>query len=537
MFKHLFHPFSLSLISGFLFWLGWPVHPLPVFLFVALVPLLLIEEQISQGNYRRPALTYFGYMYLATFLWNATTTWWVYQATLVGAIFMLAANAALMTLPFVLFRATKRSGGSWIGYFSFVLYWISFEYLHLNWDLSWPWLTLGNGFAMLPQWVQWYEYSGVLGGTLWILLANIAIFKIFFKKNRKENKKVKLISLLYPLLLIVLPIVYSSIHYHYYQEKGEQVEIVVLQPNIDPYTEKFIGSARFIPYEQQVARFINLSGQKITDQTQFLVWPETAIDNPLEESVIRNYKIIEDITTFKNTYPNLSLLTGITSFSTYRNKKEATPTARFSKDVGYYDVFNTALFSGDTDTIGFYHKSKLVPGVEIMPYPRVFGFISELLFDLGGTAGGFGRQRTPTVFKNSKGITIAPAICYESVYGEYMAGFIRQGARFIFIITNDGWWGNTPGYKQHLHYATLRAIESRRSIARSANTGISAYINQRGDITAQTRFWEQNVISASLAANSILTFYVRYGDYIGRTTIWLAVLVIVSAFVKKKVKK
>src|SRR5574343_444659 len=73
-------------------------------------------------------------------------------------------------------------------------------------------------------------------------------------------------------------------------------------------------------------------------------------------------------------------------------------------------------------------------------------------------------------------LKLAPAVCYESVYGDFMAKYIRSGAEVICIITNDGWWGNTPGHRQHLAYAKLRAIETRKQIIRSANTGISCFV-------------------------------------------------------------
>src|SRR5690606_24682498 len=181
--------------------------------------------------------------------------------------------ALLMSIPWLLFRITKRNAGPGWGYFSLVMYWISFEYIHLNWDISWPWLTLGNGFATFPEWIQWYEYTGVFGGTLWIWLVNLLIFfalagKPFSTTDKKADRR----FVVYALLLISLPIAYSYYSYFTYEEEGESVEIVVLQPNIDPYTEKFIGSENFIPFEKQLERFFDLSAEKITPATSFLVW-------------------------------------------------------------------------------------------------------------------------------------------------------------------------------------------------------------------------------------------------------------------------
>jgi len=115
-----------------------------------------------------------------------------------------------------------------------------------------------------------------------------------------------------------------------------------------------------------------------------------------------------------------------------------------------------------------------------------------------------------------------------------MAEFIRNGAKSIFIITNDGWWGDTPGHEQHLAYARLRAIELRRSIARSANTGISAFLNQRGDVLQATEYWKQDIIRGTIRPSEQLTFYARYGDYIARTAAWLSVFVFLAAIVKRQ---
>ena len=502
-----------------------------------MAPLFAIEKRASYEHYRHPGRVFFGYTYLTLFLWNILTTWWVYHSTSVGAVFMLLANALLMSIPFVLFRITRRAAGESWGFFGFVLYWIAFEYVHLNWDVSWPWLTLGNGFASFPEWVQWYEYTGVFGGTLWLLLGNIAFYFVFLRDGALWQGIIRWRSLLYVLLWIMLPIICSYVMYLRYEEQGKPVEVVVLQPNIDPYTEKFAGGENFIPYEEQVERFAALTEQELTPQTKFVLWPETAFDGAYWESTFERTEVYERIMQFTKRHPSLSLVTGMTSLIQYEQPSEVTPTARYSQELGSYDVFNTAFFVPDQGAPLYYHKSKLVPGVEIMPYPEVLGFLSDLIFNLGGTSGGFGRQAERTVLYNSDSLGGAPTICYESIYGDYLTRFVRNGAEMIFIITNDGWWGNSPGHKQHLAFATLRAVETRRSIARSANTGISAFIDQRGDIHQATDYWEPAVIRGTLQANDHLTFYARHGDYLARTAAWLAIFVLLAALVKGKITR
>ena len=227
----------------------------------------------------------------------------------------------------------------------------------------------------------------------------------------------------------------------------------------------------------------------------------------------------------------MNIITGISSRKVFQPGEPLSVTARkFTQDEGYtgadmyYDSYNTALFVAHDSTLQKYHKSKLTPGVENMPYLNVFPFLKKFAIDLGGTTGSLGvnPEQTPFIFRD--GLKIAPCICYESVYGEFMNSFIQNGANVIFVITNDGWWGNTPGHRQHLLFSVLRAIETRRSIARSANTGISCFINQRGDISQRTEYWVPAVIRQKINANDKITFYVKYGDYIGRIFLLVAAL-------------
>lgn len=531
-----------STFTGLLLWLAWPVGPGAPILFVAWIPLLWIEAQLST---RRSGFQYFILIWWACLIWNVGTTWWIYYSTAVGSVVAFAANALLMSIPWMLFRYTKRLAGVPLGYLSWILYWCTFEYIHLNWEISWPWLTLGNGFAMYPEWIQWYEYTGVFGGTIWILLINIGFYHML--TNRVGTQRVYGIV---TCLGLLLPILISYSIYTNYEESGPSVEMVVVQPNIDPFTEKFIDSDNFINFDQQVDRFLQLSRREITDATAFLLWPESAIDGGFKESSLLAEKItldsrtlqandlkpVEKIRSFKLSQPQLSLLTGLTSYTTYKNESESTATARKRGKV-FIDVFNTAYFLSDDGSFQTYHKSKLVPGPETIPYPKVLGFLSDLLVDFGGTSGQMGKQSERTVLFNRNGMGLAPAICYESIYGDFMTRYVRNGAHFIGIITNDGWWRDSPGHKQHLHYAVLRAIENRRSIARSANTGISAFISQKGEILKSTKFWEQAVIRTKLQANTTKTFYTKHGDYLGRTAAWLSILVFLAAWVKNRVTR
>src|SRR5690606_21864333 len=133
-------------------------------------------------------------------------------------------------------------------------------------------------------------------------------------------------------------------------------------------------------------------------------------------------------------------------------------------------------------------KSKLVPGVEQTPFGNALSFMKALFEHFGGTTGGYGRDSEPSVLYAQSGIGAAPVICYESIWGDYVREYIRKGAQFIAVVTNDGWWGATSGKAQHLQRAKLRGIENRRRVAPSGNTVISAFTNERGEVVQQTQW-------------------------------------------------
>lgn len=506
-----------------MFWLSWPVKPLGILLHLAFIPLLFIEQHLSQSQSAKKGLKFFGYCYLSFLVWNAGTTWWIYNATEWGGIFAIVANALLMCIPMLFFFYTKRTAGEWVGYFSFPIYWITFEYIHLNWDLTWPWLTLGNGFSSLHQIVQWYEYTGHLGGSLWVLIGNVLLFLAI-----RKSLKIKLLTVFS--LWIVLPVAFSLYRYFSYQTNGILEEVVVVQPNIDSYEEKFPGGSRFIPYDEQLKRLMQLSEKKITPKTRFVLWPETALPWGYFEHELSEYEDIKTLVAFVRKHPQITLITGLDTYMIY--EKNPSETARYSKEIGYYDAFNAALCVNNSGALHIYHKSKLVPGVEGIP-----PILNKLTIDLGGIAGGLGKQKERTVFFDKEKTGAAPVICYESVYGDFVSEYVRKGAEFIAIITNDGWWGNTPGHRQHLNLARLRCIETRKPIARSANTGISGFFNARGDITEQSLYGVQDVIRKKILANKKITFFVLYGDFIGKIAVSLTflclVIIIGSIFIKK----
>lgn len=518
-FRHLI----LALLTGVLLSAAWPQGGFAPLLFIAFVPLLWVEDSISAKGYSYSGIRLFPYSYTAFLTWNLLTTWWIWHSTVFGAVMAISVNALLQTAVFQLFHFTKKHTGKVQGYLAFIVFFIAWEYFHLYWDLSWTWLNIGNGFSEYYKWVQWYQYTGVFGGAVWIFVSNIILFLILkeAKNDRQEMRKIKL-KLIFIFFWIVTPIAVSYIIYFRYEEKINPVNIVVVQPNIDPYNEKFDGMTA----SEQLEKMLALAEEKIDSATDYLIGPETALVEGIWENKIEDSYSIQRIRQFLATYPKLKFVLGLSSYRMYQEGEKPSATARpwRRNPKMFWDAYNTGMQVENGQPIQLYHKSKLVPGVEKMPFPSVLKPLEKFAIDLGGMSGSHGVQAERSVFISATDEKkVAPAICYESIYGEYCGEYIHKGAGLIFIITNDGWWKDTPGYRQHLSYARLRAIEHRKSIARSANTGTSCFINQRGDMEQATDFWVPAVIKATLNYNDEQTFYTRYGDYIARVSCFLSV--------------
>jgi apolipoprotein N-acyltransferase len=517
--------YTWALISAFLLWLGWPPVPYSaLLLLIAFVPLLMAIERVILDDTTKKGQKIFLLAGFTALIWNTTSIYWVYNA--ISAVMPAYIAIFISLIPFGLaalmiaivfklyYQLRKRYSvsGSLVG---LVCLWIGYEYLHQSWDLAFPWMTLGNGFSNTHQLIQWYAYTGVYGGTAWIWLCNIALFLVLRKRiyektstlNFKHTLNFK--QFIRFALAVLIPSIISLVQYFSYEEHENPSNVVVVQPNIDPY-----GKFGNIPVATQVENLIRLSRDKAQTNTEFFIWPESAIpERPpgVNEEEIRNNDSYLRIRDFLYNYKNGNVLSGIESMQLYDSLQ--TPSARqFSNVSKYYDVFNAAVLIDNSSKVQFYHKSKLVPGVEQTPFSYL-SFLKPLFAAFGGSTGSYGSQEKPSVFYSQSGIGAAPVICYESIWGNYVAEYVRQGAQFIAVITNDGWWGNTSGKSQHLAYAKLRAIENRRWVARAANTGISAFINQRGDIVSQSEWWVPTALKADINLNEEITFYTATGDY------------------------
>ena len=515
----------LAIGSGLLLYAAWPVSPLTFLIFIAWVPLLWLETKVESRK------KFFWLTYVAMLVWNVSTTWWIWNASAPGAVAAFLANSLLMCLPWLGYKIAKKWLGERIGYISLIAFWMCFEYLHLqDWGLSWPWLTLGNSFATHPEWIQWYKYSGTSGGTLWILLVNVLLF-LHLKNNFNRDGAKSYKNLLAGIVFLIIPIAFSMFFSLHKRMPGLYPNIVVVQPNIDPY-EKVSGVTG--SFEGQLQKLIALSEQQADDNTTLIIWPETALymGNGIEETEMKNNLFLNPLWGFLKRHPDASLYTGIESFRMFDSA------TKYSQEFSghHYESYNGSVVLDSNGAQSFYHKSMLVPGVETLPW--FLKFIDKWFAKFGGTTAGYARQNERTVLTAKGGYKIAPSICYESIYGEFMRKYVSNGANLICIITNDGWWKNTPGHKQHMNYARLRAIETGTWVARSANTGISCFIDPYGTVINPQPYNTTAAIKLSIpVTNRSQTFFVKHGDVLSKIMIGLSIALLAWVITLKVRKK
>jgi apolipoprotein N-acyltransferase len=529
-----YHLLALSLTGGVLTGLAWTSWFPGLILLVSFLPYLLIENHIfdNPGKFSRNA--FFIYVLPGIVIFNTMTVGWVRVANIPAAITVITGMSFFMAFILWLAHVVRVRAGIITASIALIMFWLAFELLSLSFTLLSPWINLGNGLAKDILFIQWYEITGIAGGTLWIMLSNLFL-AIFIVNSFSRNHR-HLPYLWIWLAVILIPSIISITRFYTIEpDNTRENEVLIIQPNIDPYTEKFT-----VPFEEQLKKTIDMASANITEKTSWVLTPETTVDDPFNEQETDSNKYILALMEFAGQHPVTTVISGLVSFRLYPPGQEPpSNTARKIDSSGYfYDHFNSAFMIDSSGVKGIYHKSKLVPGIEMQFSAGLGKLISNIVPYLGGTKWGYGTQKERTVFKHTiTGKSVAPIICYESVFGNYVADYVRKGANALFIITNDGWWKNTPGYKQHLSYASIRAIETRRPVVRAANTGISCIIDTRGRRTLETKWWTADVLRGNICYETVLTPYVRYGDYLLRFSAILSVLILAYVFIALPVRK
>ena len=531
----------LSLLSAMLLSISWPTYGIPFFIFFALVPLMMMEHDITKfSKIKRKGWVIFGLSYLCFVIWNIVTTGWLYGSknpdgthSLMAVVFPVLVNSLLYSLVFQLYHWYKKAQGTYWGLTFFVAIWMCFEKLHMSWEFTWPWLNLGNAFSEYPKIIQWYDTLGATGGSFWILLINVYAFYTLRIWEAGRKRKSLIINSAILVGAIALPMLISVVKYNNFDEKPiGSVKVLMLQPELDPYTEKYSKDSLTILND-----LLTLAEQNSKGQIDYYIGPETSLPGfgSISERGFEQSTLLNNVKDFLSKHPKSVFATGISSHKFFRSTEQKPNAAYQVSDGSFVESYNSAVQIIPNQKVEVYHKGKLVPGVEIFPYINVLKpILGDAMLNLGGATVSLGIDEERKVFSNpfNKG-KLAPIICYESIYGEFVTDYVKKGANFLAIMTNDSWWGVTQGHQQLMSYAKLRAIETRREIARSANSGISAHIDAKGDVLADTLYGDKTALFAEVKLYDKMTFYSRAGDLLSRISIFVLGFLVFYTLIKK----
>lgn len=509
---------------------------------VALVPLLCAERIATMVGKKR-----FFWWYFAAFLaFNLATTWWVCKATVGGGLFASFYSALFMSAIFAVFRVARKRFSGIVPYIFLAASWIAWERFNLTHaQLSWPWLILGNAFGRSVSLVQWYEITGALGGSLWVWLSNIAVFSLLVSLSDgrwwRWNTKARVAAIVSTVLVTLGPAIASEIRFATYEERSDAgtLDVVLAQSNFDPWHK-----LHYTPQSEQNAQVIglfekHLHSRENSDSLLLMLIPESFssdiwLNDPEAAPTWRSFSALVA------SQANANLVFGASTHEAFRRASAPSPLARQMKDGTWYQSYNTAFITDGVTYSDHRNKCKLVVGAESTPYPKIFAPIDDML---GGLMGRCVPDRQARCFEirgrgeDDRRLRTGVAICYESIYPELCKQYVDDGAQMLSVITNDGWWGDTPGYRQHFSYSRLRAIELRRDVARCANTGISGFINQRGDVVSQSGWWVPDVLESKVNLSSEKTFFATYGDIVGRVCTFVCLMLLALLIVKTITKK
>ena len=509
---------------------------------VAFVPLLCAERIATISGKKR-----FFWWYFAAFLaFNLATTWWVCKATVGGGLFASFYSALFMSAIFAVFRVARKRFSGIVPYIFLAASWIAWERFNLTHaQLSWPWLILGNAFGRSVSLVQWYEITGALGGSLWVWLSNIAVFSLLVSLSDgrwwRWNTKARVAAIVSTVLVTLGPAIASEIRFATYEERSDAgtLDVVLAQSNFDPWHK-----LHYTPQSEQNAQVIglfekHLHSRENSDSLLLMLIPESFssdiwLNDPEAAPTWRSFSALVA------SQANANLIFGASTHEAFRRASAPSPLARQMKDGTWYQSYNTAFITDGVTYSDHRNKCKLVVGAESTPYPKIFAPIDDML---GGLMGRCVPDRQARCFEirgrgeDDRRLRTGVAICYESIYPELCKQYVDDGAQMLSVITNDGWWGDTPGYRQHFSYSRLRAIELRRDVARCANTGISGFINQRGDVVSQSGWWVPDVLESKVNLSSEKTFFATYGDIVGRVCTFVCLMLLALLIVKTITKK
>jgi len=447
----------LPILSAILLILAFPNFNLSYIIFIGFIPLFFaIQDKTPEKA--------FLISFICGFLFYLGALYWLFHVTSIGLIVICLYLALYFGIFGLFFRLFSFYGSN----FSFIIIpivWIFLEYIQSNLFTGFGWLLLGySQYKNLPL-IQIADFSGVYGVSFFIMMANVAIYKLFKKSFRQ---------IIVTFLVFIVILVYGLLKLNEPKE-FKNVKISVVQGNI-PQDIKWDPRLR----SDILNKYTSLTKDASLDGPDLIIWPETSFpaffgtDEIVGEPSLRVPKGRSNLSHKDLTNRVLNLAKDI-----------KTPLLVGANTEFDFENFNSAVLVSEKGIIlDKYDKIHLVPFGEYVPFSDRFPVLHDLVL---GELGEFTAGKDFTVFtikpkKSDREINFGVLICFEDIFPELAKGFVKNGADFLVVITNDAWYGNSGAPYQHAACSVFRAIENRIPIVRSANTGYSCFIDSKGKI-------------------------------------------------------
>ena len=524
--------FLICLSGGALLGLSFPPFHTWYFAYFGLIILLYLI--FDSGRLRQA----FGRAYLTMLIFNEIALYWIsgWQSNdiflKIGGIATVLVHPLFFMIPaLITYRIAKYKKELALILFPFI--WVGFEYFHVQWQFSFPWIELGNTETYNLNRIQYAELVGVHGISYMVCcissLLYFTIEKIASKKWQVFSKGA-VISYVLLLAMILFPNFYSysslnrdNTKYSRTDDSNKVINTCIIQSNTDPFA-KWKGN-----HDSLIDSYITKLHEGMKFNPDLLVLHETATPFYFLEDYngLKARKFLEFADSTKK-----YLLMGIPHLEYYSDSTLAPQGSHRSSNSGrYYDTYNSAILiepGKNKHELTIHKKTKLVPFSERIPYQEYLPFLKKW-FSWGVGISSWQRGTGQTIFtidnpSEKINVKFSTLICFESVFSEYVSEGVKNGAEFLVIVTNDGWFGHTSGPLQHEQYAVLRAIENRKWIVRCAQTGISCYIDPLGNIYDEIPYGTEGIIDKNIIANNEKTFYSLNGDITGKVSFYTGIL-------------
>jgi apolipoprotein N-acyltransferase len=517
-------------LSGLLLGLSYPSYPyvrLEVLAWVWMAPLLLSLKEV------RSLPRFLGRVYLAAFVVCAVGMSWLLTATALGTLLLFFVGALVFTVPFVGFYVVRRAFGWRAALWSAPILWTAWDWLYHRSEGSFGWLSMGVTQSNLYWLVQYVDVTGVWGVTFWLVLFNVLVVASAEDwlaarggpaGGRAAAKFLARRLAAACVLMLGLPLAYTA-YVFTRPEAGTGpglggLSVLLMQPNVNPWEKLSEG-----PRHAVLRKTLGLTNKALAGSAEtpdLIVWPETAVPYLLSDSKEAREAVYRAVTRWET-----PLLTGL-----------------FDRGAGEgrHEIFNAAALLSpgpavpgrrfNVEVSPAYHKRVLMPFVERVPFVERFPALQRLAVDIGaGDRVSRGREARVFTLRTRRGeeATVAAAICYEYLYPAEVADLVRGGAQVLAFVTNEGWFSRTHGEYQMAAFSRLRAVETRRAVARAANTGMTELIDRYGRVQAQVPWWSEQSLAGRVALSDELSLYVRYTDYFPAACAWAALAILLPA--------